>query len=98
MARCKDGFRQHVHSSVQLQTAAGVAVERQDAQVYGIMSNLDFASLDVAEQTQRAVAEMGHTRLTEVHPRQQRWRSGNATKMLAACQYAQQSSGLAWPS
>jgi hypothetical protein len=53
---------------MQMQTAAGVAVERQDAQVSGIMSNLDFASLEVAEQTQRAVAEMGHTRLTEVRP------------------------------
>ena len=64
------------------QTAAGIAVERQDAQVSGIMSNLDFASLEIAEQTQRAVAEMGHTRLTEVRP-WQRWRGGNATKMLA---------------
>lgn len=51
------------------QTAAGVAVERQDAQVSGIMSNLEFGALEVAEQTRRAVAEMGHTRLTEVQAR-----------------------------
>ena len=72
-------------------------MERQDAQVSGIMSNLDFASLEVAEQTQRAIAEMGHTRLTEVHP-WQRWRGGDARKILPPCQFSQRSSGLAWPS
>lgn len=71
-------------------------MERQDAQVSGIMSNLDFASLEIAEQTQRAVAEMGHTRLTEVHPWQTR-HGGAAKKMLAGGHCFQQSSGLAWP-
>lgn len=70
-------------------------MERQDAQVSGIMSNLDFASLEVAEQTQRAVAEMGHTRLTEVRP-WRRWRGRDARKMLPSCQFSQRSSGLAW--
>ncbi len=52
-----------------VQTAAGQAVERQEAQVSGIMSNVEFAGLDVAEQTRKAIAEMGHTRLTEVQAR-----------------------------
>jgi hypothetical protein len=81
----------------ELQTAAGVAVERQDAQVTGIMSNLDFASLEIAEQTQRAVAEMGHTRLTEVH-RCHKWHGDDAMQTVAPCQRLGRTFGLAWSS
>lgn len=47
----------------------GAAVERQDAQVSGIMSSVTFQALDVAEATRRAIADMGHVQLTEVQAR-----------------------------
>ena len=46
-----------------------VEVERTHAEVSGIMSATEFASLELSEPTAGAVAEMGHTRMTEVQAR-----------------------------
>ncbi|BDA42719.1 ATP-dependent RNA helicase has1 [Coccomyxa sp. Obi] len=47
----------------------GVEVERVNARVSGIMSAAEFSSLDLTEQTQRAIAEMGFKHMTEVQAR-----------------------------
>ncbi len=52
-----------------LQAKKGVEVERVTARVSGIMSAAEFSTLDLTEQTQRAIAEMGFKHMTEVQAR-----------------------------
>ena len=55
-----------------LQAKAGAAddgVERHAATVSGIMSNTEFASLELTPQTQEAIQEMGFVHMTEVQAR-----------------------------
>ena len=44
-------------------------MERTTAEVSGIMSATEFSSLELSEQTASAVADMGHTHMTEVQSR-----------------------------
>ncbi len=44
-------------------------MERTTAEVSGIMSAAEFGSLELSEQTAGAVADMGHTHMTEVQSR-----------------------------
>ncbi|KAK9816761.1 hypothetical protein WJX72_004846 [[Myrmecia] bisecta] len=44
-------------------------VERHRAEVEGIMSTAEFSSLELAEHTQKAIAEMNYTHMTEVQAR-----------------------------
>lgn len=44
-------------------------MERVTARVSGIMSASEFSSLDLTEQTQRAITEMGFVHMTEVQAR-----------------------------
>jgi ATP-dependent RNA helicase DDX18/HAS1 len=46
-----------------------LAVERTHAEVSGIMSAAEFSSLELSEPTAAAVAEMGHSHMTEVQAR-----------------------------
>ena len=55
-----------------LQAKAGAlddGVERHAATVSGIMSNTEFASLELTPQTQEAIQEMGFVHMTEVQAR-----------------------------
>ena len=49
--------------------AVGDGVERHAATVSGIMSNTEFASLELTPQTQEAIQEMGFVHMTEVQAR-----------------------------
>ena len=48
---------------------AAFTPEQHPVQVSGIMSTAEFASLQLTEQTQRTIAEMGFVRMTEVQAR-----------------------------
>ncbi|GLI65585.1 hypothetical protein VaNZ11_009159 [Volvox africanus] len=47
----------------------GLEIERHTATVSGIMSTTEFSSLELTENTQKAIADMGYTHLTEVQAR-----------------------------
>ncbi|GIL44399.1 hypothetical protein Vafri_1877 [Volvox africanus] len=47
----------------------GLEIERHTATVSGIMSATEFSSLELTENTQKAIADMGYTHLTEVQAR-----------------------------
>ncbi|GLC33048.1 ATP-dependent RNA helicase [Pleodorina starrii] len=49
--------------------AGGLEIERHTATVAGIMSATEFPSLELTENTQKAIADMGYTHLTEVQAR-----------------------------
>ncbi|MEW5303369.1 MAG: hypothetical protein WDW36_006070 [Sanguina aurantia] len=46
-----------------------MAVERQEASVEGIMSSAEFATLELSENTQEAIKELGFAYMTEVQAR-----------------------------
>ena len=46
-----------------------VEIERSHAQVSGIMSSAGFGTLELSAQTSAAIAELGHTHMTEVQAR-----------------------------
>ena len=54
---------------VQAKKNAGIEMEKQQAVVSGIMSRVGFDTLEVSEQTSRAIADMGFTQMTEVQAR-----------------------------
>ncbi|CAL8467629.1 g7167 [Coccomyxa elongata] len=64
--RTEDG---HPAAPTPKKAKKGVEVERVTARVSGIMSAAEFSSLDLTEQTQRAIAEMGFKHMTEVQAR-----------------------------
>lgn len=54
---------------VQAKKNVGIELEKQQAVVSGIMSRVGFDTLEVSEQTSKAVADMGFTQMTEVQAR-----------------------------
>ena len=56
-------------SQIAKRQKAAFTPEQHPAQVSGIMSTAEFASLQLTEQTQRTIAEMGFVRMTEVQAR-----------------------------
>lgn len=52
-----------------VQSKGAVEVERHAARVSGIMSGTEFASLELSDQTQKAITEMGFVHMTEVQAR-----------------------------
>lgn len=53
----------------QAKKTAGIELEKQQAVVSGIMSRVGFDTLEVSDQTRKAIAEMGYTHMTEVQAR-----------------------------
>lgn len=54
---------------LQAKKSAGIELEKQQAIVSGIMSKVGFGTLEVSDQTSKAIAEMGYTHMTEVQAR-----------------------------
>ena len=54
---------------MQAKKNVGIELEKQQAVVSGIMSRVGFDTLEVSDQTRKAIAEMGFTQMTEVQAR-----------------------------
>lgn len=55
--------------ALQAKKNVGIELEKQQAVVSGIMSRVGFDTLEVSDQTRKAIAEMGFTQMTEVQAR-----------------------------